>query len=55
MNERKEIIVDRKAKTSTEGIFAAGDVTNGDYKQIILSAAEGATAALSANDYINKL
>jgi len=55
MNERKEIIVDEKANTSAKGIFAAGDVTNGAYKQIIISAAEGATAALSANDYVNKL
>jgi alkyl hydroperoxide reductase subunit F len=55
MNDRKEIIVNRRAETNVGGIFAAGDVTDGSYKQIIISAAEGAAAALSANDYINKL
>jgi len=55
MNARKEIIVDEKARTSAKGIFAAGDVTDGAYKQIIISASEGAKAGLSANDYVNKL
>jgi len=55
MNDRKEIIVDRKGETSSKGIFAAGDVTDGPYKQIVISAADGASAALSANDYVNKL
>ncbi|HKL09816.1 MAG TPA: FAD-dependent oxidoreductase [Clostridia bacterium] len=54
-NEKGEIIVDARGETSAKGIFAAGDVTNGDYKQIVISAAEGAKAALSVNDYINKL
>ncbi len=54
-NEKGEIIVDTRGETSSKGIFAAGDVTSGDYKQIVISAAEGAKAALSVNDYINKL
>ena len=55
MNEKKEIIVNNKAETSTKGIYASGDVTDVPYKQIIISAADGAKAALSANDYVNKL
>jgi alkyl hydroperoxide reductase subunit F len=55
LNERGEILVNDKAETDKPGIYAAGDVTNVSYKQIIISAAGGATAALSANDYINKL
>ncbi|MEA3423807.1 MAG: FAD-dependent oxidoreductase [Bacillota bacterium] len=55
MNEKKEIIVNNKAETSVEGIYASGDVTDVPYKQIIISTADGAKAALSANDYVNKL
>ncbi|MCK5811605.1 MAG: FAD-dependent oxidoreductase [Clostridiales bacterium] len=49
-----EIIVDSNGETSEPGIFAAGDVTNVKYKQIVIAAAEGAKAALSATEYINK-
>lgn len=52
--EKGEIKIDSLNKTSVGGIFAAGDVTNTPYKQIVVSAGEGAKAALSANDYINK-
>lgn len=39
-------------KTKTNGLFAAGDVTSIRDKQIIISAAEGAKAALSAYNYL---
>lgn len=48
LNEEKEIIVDSGARTNMPGIFAAGDVTNSEYKQIITAAAQGAAAAYSA-------
>ena len=41
-------------ETSTPGIFAAGDVSDVPYKQIVISAGAGAKAALCAYDYINK-
>jgi thioredoxin reductase len=41
-------------ETSTPGIFAAGDVSDIPYKQIVISAGAGAKAALCAYDYINK-
>lgn len=53
-NERKEIIVDRNQKTSLQGIYAAGDVTEQSFKQIIISVAEGAKAALAINQYLNQ-
>lgn len=53
-NERKEIIVNEEQRTSVEGLFAAGDVTAEPEKQIIISAAAGAKAALAAAKYINK-
>ncbi len=52
VNEKKEIVVDSKCKTSQEGIFAAGDVSDVPYKQIIVSAGEGAKAGLSAYAYL---
>mgnify|MGYP003595251183 CR=1 FL=1 len=54
INDKKEIVVDSKCKTSAEGIFAAGDVTDVPYKQIVIAAGEGAKAALSAYEYILK-
>jgi len=50
--ERGEIIVDERGATSMPGVFAAGDCTNTPYKQIIISMGSGATAALSAFDYL---
>ena len=55
LNSAKEIIVDAHAQTSIQGIFAAGDVTNVPFKQIVIAAGEGAKAALSACEYISKL
>ena len=55
MNAHGEILTDEKMHTSVPGIFAAGDVVAGPYKQIIIAAGDGAKAALSANEYINHL
>lgn len=52
-NGNKEIEVDMLCRTNIPGIFAAGDVTNIPYKQISISVGMGATAALSAIDYLN--
>lgn len=54
LNDRGEIIIDDDHQTTVEGLFSAGDVTHEKYKQIIVAASEGAKAALSINDYINK-
>jgi len=53
LDERKQIIVNSDAETSTPGIFAAGDVTNNSYKQIVTSAGDGAKAALRAYRFLN--
>lgn len=52
LNQRGEIIVDKEGKTSLEGVYAAGDCTDTIYKQIIIAAGQGATAALGAFNYI---
>lgn len=55
LNEQGEVIVDCACRTSIEGLFAAGDVSTVPHKQIVISAGEGAKAALSAYNYlINK-
>lgn len=55
ISEKNQIEVDLNQATSTPGIFAAGDLTITPYKQIVISAGEGAKAALSAYDYIQKI
>jgi len=52
INDKNEILVDSVGRTSGEGIFAAGDVTNTPYKQAIIAAGDGARAALQAYAYI---
>lgn len=52
-NKFKEIIVDQKTQaTSVKGIYAAGDVTDGLYKQTIVACGDAAKAALSVNEYL---
>ncbi len=40
--------------TSVEGVFAVGDITCKKIRQVVISAAEGCIAALSAEQYINR-
>lgn len=47
MDRRGYIITDKKCRTNIKNFYAAGDVT-GDSGQIIISAGQGAVAALSA-------
>ncbi len=55
LNQEKEIIInERTCQTKTDGLFAAGDVTNIIYKQIVTATGEGAKAALSTYNYLKK-
>lgn len=45
-----EIEIDAFCRTSIPGVYAAGDVSNVPYKQIVIAMGEGAKAALSAFD-----
>jgi len=51
-NERGEIKIDPRNQTNIPGVFAAGDVTDVQEKQIIIAAGEGSKAALSAFRYL---
>ena len=50
LTPRNEIKVDEFCRTNIQGVYAAGDVSNVPYKQIIVAMGEGAKAALSAFD-----
>ncbi|QRI75883.1 MULTISPECIES: alkyl hydroperoxide reductase subunit F [Rhodococcus] len=52
LSPRGEIVVDDRGQTSVPGVFAAGDCTTVPYKQIIIAAGAGATAALGAFDHL---
>jgi len=54
LNERNEVIIDKRNMTDVPGIFAAGDVTDVLEKQTVVAAGEGAKAAIQASEYLNK-
>ena len=56
LNERDEVVVDRRMGTNVPGVFAAGDLTDasGELKQTITAAAQGALAAATAYEYVTE-
>lgn len=50
-----EIKIDANCTTNVPGVFAAGDVTFGKYKQAIIAAGEAAKAALAVWDYLSSI
>jgi thioredoxin reductase (NADPH) len=50
--ESDYILTDKDSKTNVPGVFAAGDNTNTKFKQMIVAAGSGATAAKSAYDFL---
>ena len=55
INTKGEVEVGTAGSTSHPAIFAAGDATNMPYKQIIAACGDGASAGLSAFNYVEKL
>jgi thioredoxin reductase (NADPH) len=53
LNEKKEIIINHKtSETNVPGIYAAGDVTDKQFKQLITGVADACTAAYSAYEFL---
>jgi len=53
-NSAGKIITDKFGRTSCEGLYAAGDITDTPYAQVIIAAGQGAAASLTAYTYIKK-
>ena len=52
LDERGFLLVNEKMETSIPGVFAAGEVGDPVYKQVITSAGLGAAAAMQADKYL---
>jgi thioredoxin reductase (NADPH) len=52
MDEHGYIKVDDKMRTSVEGVFAAGEAADAQFKQVVVSAGMGAAAAIQAGRYL---
>ncbi len=55
LTESGYIVADEDQKTSVEGVWAAGDVSDWTYRQIATSVGAGCKAALQAEHYIARL
>lgn len=53
LNDKGEIIINRKSETNIPGVFAAGDCTDTEFKQAITGSAEAVTASYHAYYYCN--
>jgi len=54
LNAKGEIKIDRSSRTNIDGMFAAGDVVDSEFKQAITGVAEGVHAAYQAYKYVNE-
>jgi thioredoxin reductase (NADPH) len=52
MNDKGYLLVDEKMETSKEGVYAAGEVADAAYKQVVTSAGMGAAAAIQATRFL---
>ena len=55
LDEKGYVWSDEDMRTSVDGIFACGDVRKKSLRQIVTAAGEGATAAVSAEHYVERL
>jgi thioredoxin reductase (NADPH) len=55
LNDAGYIITDAHQRTNVPGVFAAGDVQNAEFRQCVVAAGAGATAAIQAERYLSAL
>lgn len=53
-DEKGYIKIDHDGRTSWPGLYAAGDVTDSELKQVITAAAKGASAAFEAQRFVDE-
>jgi len=53
LDESGYIVVDKEGRTNVEGVYAAGDITDG-LRQVVTACAEGAIAALTSTEAVGK-
>jgi thioredoxin reductase (NADPH) len=49
-----QIIVNQNMETTVPGLFAAGDIRSGSIRQVIAACADGATAGIAADKYLEQ-
>ena len=52
LDESGYIVVDQRMKTNLDGVFAAGEVADPHFRQVITSAGMGAAAAIEATHFL---
>lgn len=55
MDESGYIITDQKMATNIPGLYAAGDIRSGAFRQVVTACADGAVAAHNAAGYIDEI
>jgi thioredoxin reductase (NADPH) len=55
MDEEGYLITDRRTGTSVPGVFAAGEIADSVFRQVVTSAGEGCKAAIQAERYLAEL
>jgi thioredoxin reductase (NADPH) len=54
LDEQGYIVVDRRQHTNIPGVFAAGDVQDPLYRQVVIAAGTGAAAAIEAERFLSE-
>jgi thioredoxin reductase (NADPH) len=54
LDEAGQIVVNDKMETNVPGVYAAGDIRSGSLRQVVMACADGATAAMNADKYLEQ-
>jgi thioredoxin reductase (NADPH) len=54
LDEQGYIVADRRQHTNVPGVFAAGDVQDPLYRQVVIAAGTGAAAAIEAERFLSE-
>jgi thioredoxin reductase (NADPH) len=52
LDDAGQIVVNDKMETNVPGVYAAGDIRSGSLRQVVMACADGATAAMNADKYL---